>query len=491
MFEQGKDIIRSSRQSQENIPGSRAMRDKLRALAEEYVSGRKLVGPISLTQLRKHCETIIRVNEINYTYIDFLAILVNNQIWRPVVSATSYDKRLLLLAKCLRDEQNCPAEFDNLGLVCEKCGRCVIGDIKSQAEDLGYAVLVAEGSPIVMSLISTGKIQAIVGVSCMNVLEKTFAYMEAGAVPGVAIPLLYDGCADTEVDVDWVLDALYENSAVTTNRLDMTELRDKVNELFQLETLRSFWDGGESETEEIALKWMAKSGKRWRPFIAVCAHHAMVGSDEFDDDLVKAAIAVECFHKASLIHDDIEDGDALRYGEKTLHEEFGIPIALNVGDLLLGQGAELQWRQQQGALSVEKIIEIFEKKTSPAFEVALKIGVLSATADSGLDELLKRYCRALGVAYQIRDDIDDFDSGGISQGSASLFTAIAAERAGNAKAAAIEMLDDYKQRAVTALEKLDNACFKQLLRRMVSKIFNEIDMMGCCNDYTKPNDSQS
>jgi len=41
-------------------------------------------------------------------------------------------------------------------------------------------------------------------------------------------------------------------------------------------------------------------------------------------------VAVECFHKASLIHDDIEDNDAQRYGEKTLHEEHGVAVALNV-----------------------------------------------------------------------------------------------------------------------------------------------------------------
>jgi geranylgeranyl pyrophosphate synthase len=47
------------------------------------------------------------------------------------------------------------------------------------------------------------------------------------------------------------------------------------------------------------------------------------------------------FHKASLIHDDIEDGDALRYGEPTLHSEYGVAVALNVGDLLIGEGYRL------------------------------------------------------------------------------------------------------------------------------------------------------
>ena len=52
-------------------------------------------------------------------------------------------------------------------------------------------------------------------------------------------------------------------------------------------------------------------------------------------------MAVECFHKASLIHDDIEDGDDRRYGQPALHTEHGVPVALNVGDFLLGEGYRL------------------------------------------------------------------------------------------------------------------------------------------------------
>src|SRR5205823_902010 len=59
------------------------------------------------------------------------------------------------------------------------------------------------------------------------------------------------------------------------------------------------------------------------------------------EDLRKVAIAVECFHKASLIHDDIEDDDAERYGKQTLDTEHGVAVALNVGDLLLGEGYRL------------------------------------------------------------------------------------------------------------------------------------------------------
>ena len=118
-------------------------------------------------------------------------------------------------------------------------------------------------------------------------------------------------------------------------------------------------------------------------------------------------MAVECFHKASLIHDDIEDGDTLRYGEPTLHATHGVPAAINVGDLLigegyrllaesgfppdvraamtaiaarghrtlcLGQGEELLWARSPKPLGSRKVLEIFRQKTAPAFGVALELG---------------------------------------------------------------------------------------------------------------------
>jgi geranylgeranyl pyrophosphate synthase len=543
---------------QDNIPGTKQLRDELRQVAAEYVQQQRLIGPLSMGELKRHCESIISSANIKPVYIDFLAVLVNNEIWRPTVVGIPYNKRLLLLPKCLRDDENCPADFDNLGLLCENCGRCPIGDIKAQAEELGYVVLVAEGSPIVMSLIETGKIEAIVGASCLNVLEKTFPYMEAGAVPGIAIPLLYDGCVNTNVDVDWLLDAVYENSADTKNRLDLKDLRDKVDELFKSDSLKFFLTSGDSQTEKLALKWMVTSGKRWRPFLVVCIHHAIASEvDEiFSLDLCKVAVAVECFHKASLIHDDIEDQDLMRYGQKTLHAEHGAPIALNVGDFLLGegyrlltqlkisderksrilqvvalghrelclgQGKELDWMQNPRSLSVSEVIDIFRKKTSPAFEVALKLGVLSGKKDSNLDKLLEEYSTSLGIAYQIKDDINDFDyttgHNDNTQYRPSLLFAIAAEHADKnerkvleslwktpdkshalkqsvseimvrlrVKTLALNLLEFYKRQAITSLEPLDNVALKGLLRRIISKIFDEIDIMGCCNDYKTGND---
>src|SRR5688500_10141204 len=194
-----------------------------------------------------------------------------------------------------------------------------------------------------MSIIQTGKIDAIVGVSCLSVLEQAFPYMEAAAIPGVAVPLLQDDCIDTTVDLDWVWDYIHLTSDDKTRRLDLGALRDEVDFWFTPTALDLVLGNSEGETEKVAREWLGRSGKRWRPFLTVAAYQALRADTggALPQDLRKIAIAVECFHKASLIHDDIEDGDAERYGEKTLHEEYGVPFALNVGDLLIGEGYRL------------------------------------------------------------------------------------------------------------------------------------------------------
>src|SRR4028119_1799652 len=66
-----------------------------------------------------------------------------------------YERRLRLMPKCLRVEAKCPAPFDEFGLLCKKCGLCSIQDLQEEAERLGYAVLVAEGSALVMAILQT------------------------------------------------------------------------------------------------------------------------------------------------------------------------------------------------------------------------------------------------------------------------------------------------------------------------------------------------
>jgi geranylgeranyl pyrophosphate synthase len=546
------------RPPKQNIPQTPPERNRILQAVRHYVAEYNPVPPLPVDQLKEHADRVLELTKVDPIYRDYLGVLLNNEMWRESLASVPYDRRLLLLPKCLRVESKCPAPFDEFGLLCKQCGLCTIQDLQAEAEKLGYAVLVAEGSAIVMSLIQTGKIEAIVGVSCLSVLERAFPYMEAAAIPGVAVPLLQDDCIDTTVDLDWVWDYIHLTSDDRTRRLDLGALRDEVDFWFSPAGLDVILGTAEGETERIGRDWLLRAGKRWRPFLAVAAYQALRRdpAGPIPDDLRKIAVAVECFHKASLIHDDIEDNDALRYGEKTLHEEHGLPVALNVGDLLIGegyrligcckasaeqkaamllvaaegqrqlcrgQGAELCWARTPQPLTSGQVLDIFRQKTAPAFEVALRLGALYAGTDphEEVGDVLKIYSEAMGIAYQIRDDLSDLGASGETNDIAglrpSLLLAIAHEKAtGPAKELlasvwrrqpapggvpevealygqvgadqrARTLLETYKEEAIRCLRDLENPNLKGLLRRVLGKIFNEVEIKGWCKEHESEN----
>jgi geranylgeranyl pyrophosphate synthase len=365
--------------------------------------------------------------------------------------------------------------------------------------------------------------------------------------------LLQDDCVDTSVDLDWIWDVIHLTSDDRTYRMDLDAIRREVDTWFTSDGLESLLGPAQTETERITRAWLSRAGKRWRPFLTVCAYRAVAPDSEapFPEPLKRIAIAVECFHKASLVHDDIEDGDASRYDGDALHTEWGVPVALNAGDLLvgegyrllagsgappevavamirvaadghrtlaLGQGAELLWTRAPRALASVQVLDIFRQKTAPAFEVALRLGALFAGDAAALGPVFARYSEALGIAYQIRDDLDDLTAGTTSDVEAlrpSLPLAIAYERtaakpewrpvlaaawsrtlesgtAPRLRAALDELqvearcralLDGYKAEAVRALMDVENATLKGLLRRVVGKIFNELEVKGWCSEF--------
>ena len=312
---------------------------------------------------------------------------------------------------------------------------------------------------------------------------------------------------------------------------------------FEPASLRALLDtelGG--DTDRIARDWLARAGKRWRPFLTICAWKALQSDPEaaIPESLKKLAVAVECFHKASLIHDDIEDDDAERYGESTLHVEYGVAVALNCGDLLLGdgyrliaesgapadvqcrmlriasrghrtlclgQGAELCWMRDPKPMGSLDVLQVFRQKTAPAFEVALQIGAALAGAEDDLMRVLGKYSDALGIAYQIRDDLEDLAP---ADTRPSLPLAIAYERAKGERKLMLErawkrqdpasplllaelaeercreLLESYKEEAVRSLPALENASLKGLLRRVVGKIF-QLEVKGWCSEFETRN----
>jgi geranylgeranyl pyrophosphate synthase len=387
------------------------------------------------------------------------------------------------------------------------------------------------------------------------------------------------------VDLDWVWDYIHLTSHDQTRRLDLGQLRDELNAWFSAPGLDSVMGPAEGETEQIARRWLLRAGKRWRPFLATAAFQALRADAgrPLPDDLRRVAVAVECFHKASLIHDDIEDNDTFRYGEKTMHVEHGLAVALNAGDLLIGegyrllalcaaapehkarmllaaaegqrqlcrgQGAELWWAQTPGPLSTLQVLDVFRRKTAPAFEVALKLGALCAQADeqakgeqqsssqrkprespagatyAEVAPVLSAYSEALGIAYQIRDDLSDLEAEGGAEDirglRPSLLLAAAYERARGSQKAQLEslwrrapqsglgpgqvialyrelkadqrahsLLETYKQEAIRSLRDLENPNLKGLLRRVIGKIFNEPEIKGWCKEFEALNAQQA
>jgi len=218
--------------------------------------------------------------------------------------------------------------------------------------------------------------------------------------------------------------------------------RLKVQGYFQPEALTALLTPGVSATERLALAWLGGEGKRYRPYLATTTYLCLKGqTDQADEQRLAAmAVAVEAFHKASLLHDDIADEDDFRYGRATFCREYGVGTALNVGDLLLGwgygligridlpesarlrllriaakahqrlcigQGEELHSRGLGQMLTTEQVLQIFGDKTAPAFSAALESAAAAAQADETLMDYLGPVAQTLGVAYQIRDDLHD------------------------------------------------------------------------------------
>ena len=512
----------------------------LAAHAEHFVAERALVAPMTLNELRSAASDLADRLDLPAPYHEFLLVLIHNAAWQGAVAAVPFDRRTLLLPPCLRPRATCTAEFDEFGLLCRRCGGCEIGRLSDEAEALGYAVLVAEGTSVVAALIEQGMIDAVVGVSCMTSLEKTFPHTLKNAIPGIAVPLLREGCEDTLVNAAWVRRVLTLREDGGPRRLDLDGIHRLVRGWFTPGAIEFTLTGHDSDTERVALDWLAKSGKRWRPFLAVTVFLAM--SDDVEPDALpeyvrRVAVALECIHKASLIYDDIQDDDATRYGDDTLHRVHGVPVALTASLYLLGQGyrliadsgappeqraqmitlateahcelcrgqgAELWWMRRPTALSLDDVLRICRAKTAPSFEVVFRLGALCAGASPGEHAVLRAYSEAVGTAYQVQDDLADFQSGGdvddVASRRPSVPIAVALENADPAvrdticafwtgrstrapadelrrmmRAAGAEektraLLEELKNKARLALAPLRNQSLKILLYRLLAKI---------------------
>lgn len=462
-----RDIVRRSTSHLKAVPETLALRELFKVETERYARPLDKSKPFTKDELEKHGRKLLEQIGQPEKYLGFAMVLIGNFFWKQQFLAIPFHRRMLLLPHCLKHAEGCPADYDEFGLDCEKCGACSIADYKVRAEQLGYKVLVAEGSPIVLKIIVSGHIDGILGVACLNVLEKAIDKILIAGVPSYAIPLHSSDCKSTTLDESWVWDVLeqYEElpAAPTTSYVPLMRA---ANEMFEhdferlLPRVRSKGtpadvDSPIAATEAISYDWLAHGGKRFRPFITLAAYDAATGghaiaagagnsSPDFSDAVRRVAVAIEAFHKASLVHDDIEDDDLYRYGHETLHRRYDLGTAINVGDHLIGlgyrlvssarkevggdivadivdrmaaahvklcdgQGAEMRW-QRSPTLNLKPIdaLQIYALKTSPAFEAALYSGLRLAGPVDAYEEMIPTFCRHLGVGFQVLNDLKDW-----------------------------------------------------------------------------------
>ncbi len=419
----------------------------LRRKVNEYADEHAFTLPLWREELNHHTQRLTARLDLAEAERRLAALILHNSIWRSTVATVPFNRRVLLLPQCLRTRDVCLVTTAESGLPGEECRHYSLERLQHEAECMGYEVLVAEETAPAERLVRGGEPDAFIRVDCLENLEESFPSVVPDAVPALGIPLLNERGSKTTLDAAWLMNFLHLRSVERPyQRIPIDHLREKVEKWFSSHAVRTIMGEPDNATARMAREWLTKSGKRWRPLLTAAVFDALAGNGahQVPASLQKAALATECFHKASLIHDDIEDNDNTRYGEETLHRQHGVSIALNTGDFLIGegyrlicecddlapieknrmlaavssahrnlcigQGEELNWRNDPVPLSIQSVLDIFRLKTAPIFEIALRAGAICAGMEENLCPTLSNFSEHLGIAYQITDDIQDFEN---------------------------------------------------------------------------------
>lgn len=178
---------------------------------------------------------------------------------------------------------------------------------------------------------------------------------------------------------------------------------------------------------------VAAGGKRLRPalLLLMCGALGYRGEQRYN-----LAAVVEFIHTATLLHDDVVDESTLRRGRATANENFGNPASVLVGDFLysrafqmmvdagdmrimqtlaeatnvIAEGEVLQLMNMHDAtLSEEGYLRVIRSKTAKLFEASARLAALLARSSASVEQHCADYGQALGTAFQVIDDVLDYD----------------------------------------------------------------------------------
>ena len=502
-------------------PANKPLRERLRAIAADTVASWRTGGvPVevrSAAGLRRLAESIVARSGASAEDAGWTMVTLVSEFWRDRLATGGNGRRLLLLPDCPR----CAGDVrpgnvqEDLG-VPATCGPgCGIATIWAAARDCGWTVEPTARALSAIGSLLTGQYDGILGVARLRDLEKAFGMLPAFSLPIAAVPYeqpagldsAHGSCAAAlaaaAIDVEWVLGLLgvaggasapvgdylppLREAAEMFTPEAMHELSERLAVPDLLGSARGSFDAQVAPLDAAAAMsadFLARGGKFLRPFVTLAAFDALAADRAEDQPRPSAepaapreaaraaAVAIEIFHKASLVHDDIEDDDAMRYGRATLHVEQGLPSAINAGDYLLGagyrivsllpgveprpladlvgilsdahvrlargQGAELWWRDAgERRLSPAEALAIYGLKTSPAFEAAIAMGIRLAGLPPAAVAAIDRYALHVGTGFQVLNDLKDWGgdlendrraAGDLLGGRPTLLWALASER---------------------------------------------------------------
>jgi len=243
----------------------------------------------------------------------------------------------------------------------------------------------------------------------------------------------------------------------------------------------------ESEFKE-PLKYALGGGKRIRPIILLLASECV---GEIDDNTFAAACAIEFLHTESVIHDDIIDNETLRRQKDPFHIKYGYNTSVLTGDFVLGlilniasrinnprvtknlattammmsEGEVIEGRLETSEdVTFDDYLKVIEYKTATAFETASRLGAIISGGSEEEIESLADYGKNIGIAYQIRDDLLDW------QNEDKLFNLLVKKASDprNVFNKMEELLKKYSEQALSSIQKISESQAKNNLENLVS-----------------------
>ena len=199
-------------------------------------------------------------------------------------------------------------------------------------------------------------------------------------------------------------------------------------------------DSGVPLVGEVARYIISAGGKRLRPVLLLLSCGALGYTEGQRHNL---AAVVEFIHTATLLHDDVVDASTLRRGRPTANESFGNPASVLVGDFLysrafqmmvdagsmrimqvladatnvIAEGEVLQLMNMHDAsLDEEGYLRVIRSKTAKLFEASARLGAILAGEGAEIEQACADYGQALGTAFQVIDDVLDYDGDSAEMG---------------------------------------------------------------------------